>query len=125
MSRGDVLQTSFSRPHSDTRRFSFAFSCSSFFNQSPRLSHLEAAVLLAPTVVRLLHNVSFLACLDHRLPVGYPTSTCRSKFTICSAVCFFPRAIQLLLLLFQFVASQLVQKRRALQTALSNSLDDF
>jgi hypothetical protein len=27
------------------------------------------------------------------LPFATPTSTCRSRFTICSAVCFFPRAI--------------------------------
>ena len=47
--------------------------------------------------------------LRHAFPFATPTSTCRSRFTICSAVCFFPRAIASSSC-SSFVSSQLVQK---------------
>jgi hypothetical protein len=42
-------------------------------------------------------------------PFATPTSTCRSRFTICSAVCFFPRPLNSSSC-SSFIASQLVQK---------------
>jgi hypothetical protein len=77
--------------------------------QPSSLIHLHPALLLAPTVIGLLHNLHFLTSLRKRLPVrnsnlnlpwkvhnllrGMLLPSCHSHFY-----------------LFQFVASQLVQK---------------
>ena len=46
-------------------------------------------MLLPPAVVALLGDLSFLA----RQPFATDTSICRNRFTTCSGVCFFLRAI--------------------------------
>src|SRR5258705_8217564 len=63
------FNTSFSTLSLNTIRFSFAFSCSS--SQPPSLVHLQSTVLLAPTVVRLLYDLGFLARLRQRLAIRY------------------------------------------------------
>jgi hypothetical protein len=65
------------------RRFSFAFSASSYFC----LVHLQTAVLLAPAIVRLLRNRRFSATNTVVLTFAIATSTCRNRSTTCSARC--------------------------------------
>ncbi len=54
--------------------------------QPPGLLELEPAVFLAPSVVRLLADLTLPACLWRVLPLAIATSTCRSTVTISSAV---------------------------------------
>ncbi len=62
------FNTSLSRLNSDTSRFSFVFSCSSSFSRRAWF-YLQAAILLAPAVVRLLRDPTLTARYRGRLPV--------------------------------------------------------
>src|SRR5260370_11904217 len=55
----------------------------------PDLIHLQAAVLLAPTVVCLLANLHFLARQRQRLPVTYAYPNC-SHTDFSSTLSLFP-----------------------------------
>jgi hypothetical protein len=62
--------------------------------QTPSLIHLQPAELLAPAVVGLLRDQRLLLACAVVFPFATATSICRSKLTICSGLCLFPRAIQ-------------------------------
>jgi hypothetical protein len=86
------FKTSFFRLHSETKRFSFRILLLQLLQPSC-LIHPQPTVCLAPTIVRLLHDLSFLARRGHRLSVRHPNRNLSQQIHHLLPVCFLPRPI--------------------------------
>src|ERR1017187_1060087 len=88
------------------------------FNCTKTRSIVKASALLAPPIIHLLRDSASRQAIGVVFPFATATSICRSRLTIRSGVCFFPRAIPRL---HRSSFSHLIwyKKCRALQQAQS------
>src|SRR5277367_3508002 len=107
ISRGEVLQHQLVQTQLRNQTFQFAVLLLQFLETS-RLIYLQAAVLLPPSEVGLLHDPCIFACLRSCLPVCHrhfdlPQQIHHLLWTMLLSSCHLPP------LLFQFVSSQRAQ----------------